>query len=163
VLSVPDFSATELNISTPIVASAVDALQTPLTAEEQRDEPYTFGGAMRVVPSFDAKLKTSGEFLMVFWVYGTEHANGKPDIQIEYSFHRKTAEGEKYFNKAQPQNLNASTLQPNFDITAGHQVLSVFGVPLKSFPVGDYRVEFKITDRISGKTLTENVNFTVEA
>jgi hypothetical protein len=29
--------------------------------------------------------------------------------------------------------------------------------------VGDYRLEIKLTDKISGKTLTQNVNFTVEA
>jgi hypothetical protein len=36
-------------------------------------------------------------------------------------------------------------------------------VPLASFPVGDYRLEIKLTDKLSGKTMTQNVNFTVEA
>jgi len=161
-LAVPDFTGQELGISTPIIATAVEPLTTPLSPEDQRANPYVFGGALRVVPARDSKFKTSGEFLMVFWVYG-QPASGKPDVQIEYSFHQKTADGEKYFNKAQPQAFNASTLPPNFDFAAGHQLMSIFGVPLKSFPAGDYRVEFTITDKLSGKKLTQNATFTVES
>jgi hypothetical protein len=36
-------------------------------------------------------------------------------------------------------------------------------VPLKSFPAGEYRAEIKITDKLSGKTLTHNATFTVQA
>jgi hypothetical protein len=161
-ITVPDYTGPQLTISTPIVATSVDPLQTPLSPEEQRANPYTFGGALRVVPSRDMKFKTSGEFLMVFWVYG-QPASGKPDVQIEYNFHHKTAEAEKYFNKAQPQVFNASTLPPNFDFAAGHQLMSIFGVPLKSFPAGDYRVEFTVIDKRTGNKLTENVTFTVES
>ncbi|MBI3049917.1 MAG: hypothetical protein HYY76_16580 [Acidobacteria bacterium] len=161
-ITVPDFTGPELAISTPIIATAVEPLTSPLSPEEQRANPYTFGGALRVVPSREMKFKTSGEFLMVFWVYG-QPASGKPDVQIEYNFHHKTAEGEKYFNKAQPQVFNASTLPPNFDFAAGHQLMSIFGVPLKTFPAGDYRVEFTITDKLSGRKLTQNVTFTVES
>ena len=161
-ITVPDFTGPELVISTPIVATSVDPLTTPLSPEEQRANPYTFGGALQVVPSRDMRFKTSGEFLMVFWVYG-QPASGKPDVQIEYNFHHKTAEGEKYFNKAQPQVFNASTLPPNFDFAAGHQLMSIFGVPLKSFPAGEYRVEFTIIDKRSGSKLTQNATFTVES
>ena len=161
-LTVPDYTGPQLTISTPIVATAVEPLQTPLSPEEQRANPYTFGGALRVVPSPDMKFKTSGEFLMVFWVYG-QPASGKPDVQIEYNFHHKTAEGEKYFNKAQPQVFNASTLPPNFDFAAGHQLMSIFGVPLKSFPAGEYRIEFTIIDKRSGNKVTQNATFTVES
>lgn len=161
-ITVPDYTGQQLAISTPIVATDVQPLQAALSAEEQRANPYTFGGSLRVVPSRDMKFKTSGEFLMVFWVYG-QPASGKPDVQVEYNFHQKTAEGEKYFNKAQPQVFNASTLPPNFDFAAGHQLMSIFGVPLKSFPAGDYRVEFTIIDKRTGSKLTQNATFTVES
>jgi hypothetical protein len=161
-ITVPDFTGSELMISTPIIATAVEPLATPLGPEEQRANPYTFGGALRVMPSRDLKFKNSGEFLMVFWVYG-QPASGKPDVQIEYNFHHKAADGEKYFNKAQPQIFNASTLPPNFDFAAGHQLMSIFGVPLKTFPLGEFRVEFTITDKLSGKKLTQNATFTVES
>jgi hypothetical protein len=161
-ITVPDYTGQQLAISTPIVATSVEPLQTPLSPEDQRTNPYTFGGALRVVPSRDMKFKTSGEFLMVFWVYG-QPPSGKPDVQVEYNFHHKAAEGEKYFNKAQPQVFNASTLPPNFDFAAGHQLMSIFGVPLKSFPAGEYRVEFTVIDKRTGNKLTQNATFTVES
>jgi hypothetical protein len=36
-------------------------------------------------------------------------------------------------------------------------------VQLTSFPAGDYRLEVKVTDKISGKSITRDVNFTVTA
>jgi len=160
-ITVPDFGSAEITTSSVLLGS-VEQIASPLTPEQQQENPYTFGN-MKVVPSPDAKLKKSGELQVLFWVYGTQANAGKPDVQIDYNFHQKTAEGEKYFNKTAPQVLNASTLPPQFDVAAGHQLPGSLVVPLASFPVGDYRLEIKVTDKISGKTFTQNVNFTVEA
>ena len=160
-LTVPDFGGADITTSSVLLGS-VEQIAAPLTPEQQQENPYTFGN-MKVVPSVDAKLKKSGELQVLFWVYGTQANAGKPDVQIDYSFHQKTAEGEKYFNKTAPQLLNASTLPPQFDVAAGHQLPGSLVVPLASFPVGDYRLEIKVTDKISGKAFTQNVNFTVEA
>lgn len=160
-LTVPDFNTPDLSISSVFIGD-IEQLTTPLTPAQQQENPYTFGN-MRVVPSADFKLKKSGELQVLFWVYGTQQTSGKPDVQIEYNFHVKAAEGEKYFNKTAPQLLNASTLPPQFDIAAGHQLPGSLVVPLMSFPVGEYRIEIKVTDKISGKTLTHNASFTVEA
>ena len=160
-LTVPDFGSSEITTSS-ILLGSVEQIAAPLTPEQQQENPYTFGN-MKVVPSADSKLKKSGELQVLFWVYGTQANAGKPDVQIEYNFHQKTAEGEKYFNKTAPQLLNASTLPPQFDVAAGHQLPGSLVVPLASFPVGDYRLEIKVTDKISGKAFTQNVNFTVEA
>ncbi|MBI2829295.1 MAG: hypothetical protein HYX77_08510 [Acidobacteria bacterium] len=160
-LTVPDFNGPELSISSVFIG-AVEQQLAPLTTEQQQENPYTFGN-MRVVPSTDFKLKKSGELQVLFWIYGTQQASGKPDVQIDFNFHLKTADGEKYFNKTAPQLLNASTLPPQFDVAAGHQLPGSLIVPLVSFPVGDYRLEMKLTDKVSGKTLTYNASFTVEA
>ena len=104
------------------------------------------------------KFSKSGELNLVFWIYGAgAAAAGKPNVQIEYAFHQKLAEGEKYFNRTQPQVLNAESLPPEFDVAAGHQLPGTLTVPLASFPAGDYRLEIKITDKTSSKTLTQNV------
>jgi hypothetical protein len=161
-LTVPDFNGPELSTSSIIIANAIEPVTTPLTREQQQENPYVFG-TMRVVPSTDMKLKKSGELQVLFWIYGTQQQAGKPNVLVEYNFHQKTAEGEKYFNKTAPQELNAQTLPPQFDVAAGHQLPGSLVVPLMSFPAGDYRVEIKITDKISGKTLTQNAAFTVEA
>ena len=100
--------------------------------------------------------------LVIFWIYGAGDAGaGKPDVTLEYNFHQRVAGAEKYFNKTQPQIVNATTLPPDFNVTAGHQVPGSLEIPLASFPAGDYRLEIKITDKVSGKTLTQNANFTV--
>jgi hypothetical protein len=160
-LTVPELVGPDLTTSS-VLLGTIEQLSAPLTPEQQQENPYTFG-TMRVVPSLDAKFAKSGELQVLFWVYGAQTNAGKPDLQIEYNFHQKTAEGEKYFNKTAPQLLNASTLPPQFDVAAGHQLPGSLVVPLASFPVGDYRLEIKLTDKLSGKTMTQNVNFTVEA
>ena len=37
----------------------------------------------------------------------------------------------------------------------------MLSIPLASFPAGDYRLEIKVTDKASSKTLVQNVAFTV--
>ena len=160
-LSVPDFNAAELTTSSVIVASSVEPVQTAMSNEQQQENPYTFG-TMKIVPTDEPKFQKSGELQVVFWIYGaSQDASKKPDVQIEYNFHQKTAEGEKYFNKTAPQQLNASTLPPQFDMAAGHQLPGSLVVPLASFPAGEYRLEIKVTDKPSGKTLTRDVAFSV--
>jgi len=160
-LTVPDFSSTELSTSSLLVGP-IEVIAAPLSPEEQQANPYTFG-TMRVSPSVGANLSKGGELQVLFWVYGAQTTAGKPDLQIDYNFHQKTADGEQYFNKTAPQVLNASTLPAQFDTAAGHQLPGNLVVPLASFPVGDYRLEIKLTDNFSGKTLTQNLDFTVEA
>ncbi len=89
-------------------------------------------------------------------------SSNKPDVSVEYNFYQKQAGApEKFFNKTNPQNLNAQTLPPQFDLAAGHQLQSGQAVPLASFPEGDYRLEIKVTDKIANKTLTKEISFTV--
>jgi hypothetical protein len=75
----------------------------------------------------------------------------------------KSAGGEKFFNKTALMELNASTLPPQFDIAAGHQLQGGQEIPMASFPEGDYRLEIKVTDTLASKTLTRDINFTVTA
>ena len=59
--------------------------------------------------------------------------------------------------------MNAESLPPEFNLEKGHQLLSSLSIPLKSFPVGDYRVEIKITDKPSGKSVMREAVFQVSA
>lgn len=162
-LTVPNFATTDLQTSSVILAGTVEPIAKPLTPAEQLEQPYTLNG-VRLVPSPDGKFKKSSELQLVFWVYGAGNTAGKPNLVIDYSFHQKTGDAEKYFNKTAPQELSAQTLQPDFDANLGHQLMGyLLGLPLTSFPEGDYRLEIKITDKISGKTVTQNANFAVVA
>ena len=156
-ITVPGFTGTGLGMSSVLIGT-IEPLAASLDDDQQRENPYTFG-QMSVSVSTD--VNKSGELQALFWIYGAQENDSKPDVQIEYSFHRQTPEGETYFNKTPPQMLNANTLPPQFDI-ATDQLPGMLFVPLASFPEGEYRLEIKVTDAISGETLTHNANFTVE-
>jgi hypothetical protein len=163
-LVVPDYKAADLKTSS-IMVGTIEPLAQPLPADQQPENPYVFG-TMRIVPLTAPQLSKSGELSLLFWIYGVQvdAATRKPNVTVEYNFYvTEPGAVERYFNKTAPQDLNAQTLPPDFDLAAGHQLPGSLGVPLASFPVGNYRLEVKVTDKVSGKTLTENVNFAVAA
>ena len=163
-VNVPDFWNNELSTSSVIVAQRIDPLPAPLTPQQQAERPYALG-MMEIVPAFETKFTKKSELSTFMLIYNpkVDSAN-KPDVSVEYNFYQKLAgQPEKFFNKTNPQNLNAQTLPPNFDFAAGHQLQSGQAVPLASFPEGDYRLEIKITDKMANKTLTKEINFTVAA
>ena len=155
-ITVPDFTKAELGTSSMLLATAIQPAPAGSTPDE---DPYIFG-QMQFVPSRDGKYKKADTLDVIYWVYGaTGDANGKPDITVENSFNVKNADGsEKFFNKTQPQALNA---QSPYNVMQG--IPNFLEVPLASFAPGDYRLEIKITDKPSGKTVTQNVNFSVAA
>jgi hypothetical protein len=160
-VSVPDLWNGELNTSSVIVYERVDPLPAPLTPEQQGERPYALG-TMEIVPAQTTKFTKKSELSTFVLIYNAkvDPAN-KPDVSVEYNFYAKQAGSEKFFNKTNPQNLNAQTLPPQFDIAAGHQLQSGQSVPLASFPEGDYRLEIKVTDKIANKSLTREVIFSV--
>ena len=163
-VNVPDFWNNELATSSVIIAQRIDPLPAPLTPQQQADRPYALG-MMEIVPTFESKFTKKAELSTFMLIYNpkVDSAN-KPDVSVEYNFYQKLAgQPEKFFNKTNPQNLNAQTLPPNFDFAAGHQLQSGQAVPLASFPEGDYRLEIKITDKIANKSLTREITFTVSA
>jgi len=161
-VNVPDFWNGDLATSSVIIAQRIDPLATPLTPQQQADRPYALG-QMEIVPTFESKFTKKSELSTFMLIYNPKvDAQNKPDVSVEYNFYQKPAgQPEKFFNKTNPQNLNAQTLPPNFDFAAGHQLQSGQAVPLASFPEGDYRLEIKITDKLANKSLTREINFTV--
>jgi hypothetical protein len=160
-MEVPDLWSEELATSSVIVAERIDPLPAPLTPQQQAERPYVLG-TMEIVPLLSTNLTKKSELSTFILIYNakTDAAN-KPDVMVEYNFYTKQAGAEKFFNKTNPQNLNAQTLPPQFDFAAGHQLQSGQAVPLASFPEGEYRLEIKITDKLANKTLTRDVSFNV--
>lgn len=160
-VEIPNLWNDELNTSSVFVAELITPLPAPLSPQQQAERPYALG-AMEIIPVFDTKFTKKTELSTFLLIYNakTDAAN-KPDISIEYNFYVKEAGAEKFFNKTNPQNLNAQTLPPQFDFAAGHQLQSGQAVPLASFPEGDYRLEIKVIDKLGNKTLTRDVNFSV--
>jgi hypothetical protein len=157
---VPNLSS-ELMVSSIFLADKIEPLSAPLKAEDQIKQPYTLG-TMAIEPATSNAIRQSGELSIIFFVYNTGVDPGqKPNVQIQYNFHRKTAEGEKFFNRTNPQDFNAQTLPPEFSLSQGHQIVGGQSVPLASFEPGDYRLEIQVSDKVAGKTVTANVPFTV--
>jgi hypothetical protein len=165
-LTVPNYWSDELVTSSVIVADKVEPLNAPLTAREQLEQPYTLG-TTQIFPSMTNTFSKKNEISIVFLIYNPAlGADKKPDVAVDYSFYQKlaTAEnGEKFFNKTNPQVFSAKTLPPQFDPAAGHQLVAGQSLPLGSFPEGEYRLEIKVSDKISGKTVTHNIKFVVTA
>lgn len=155
-LTVPDYSKPELQTSSLMVGPLGQA-----TAAEAAENPYVIGN-MKLAPMDKPSFGKAAEFVMLYFIYGFQKdmATGKPNLSIEYAFYQKTGDTEKYFNKTAPRDINATTVPPDFDLSAG-QLPEEFGVPLASFPAGDYRLEVKVTDKVNNKVLTQNVAFTV--
>ena len=163
-LTVPNYWSGELATSTIILADKVEPLGQPLTPREQIEQPYTFGQT-QIVPAMKNTFTKKSELSVVFLIYNTGlDAEKKPDVTVDYSFYQKvsTAEnGEQFFNKTNPQVFSAKTLPPQFDPALGHQLVAGQSLPLGSFPDGEYRLEIKISDKLSGKTITHKVQFFV--
>lgn len=160
-ITVPDLS-TEFTTSSVLVTDTITMLTAPLTPEEQRERPFVFG-AQELVPAADAEFAKNQELNIFFQVYnpGLDDA-GKPNLVMEYNFHRTENGEEKFFNKTAPQNVNASNLPAQFD-PAVFPVPGGITVPLTTFPVGEFRLEIKVIDKAAGRELVRNVNFTVTA
>jgi hypothetical protein len=160
-LTVPDYWVDGMTTSPMIIADKIDQLAAPLTPEQQMERPYVLG-SMEITPAADQNLSKKEELSLIFLVYNVQvNETGKPDLEVEYRFHQKTGEAEKFFNRTQPQLFNATTLPPQFDVRAGHQVVGGQTIPLASFPEGDYRLEIKVNDKLGSKSITRDVTFTV--
>ena len=160
-VDVPDLWNNQLQLSSIIVPELVEPLSAPLTPDEQILSPYSLG-TTRIVPKFDQNFGKQAELSLIFLVYNPGLADrSKPDITIEYSFHRQSDGGEQYFNRTNPQEFNGQTLPPGFDLTLGHQIVAGQTVPLSLFPAGSYRLEIKVTDNTNSAEIIENLMFTV--
>ena len=160
-VEIPDLWNGELTTSTVIVAKSIEPLAAPLTPQQQAERPYAMG-TMEIVPLLGTRFTKQTELSTFMLIYNAKtDAGNKPDVTVEYNFYTKQGGAEKFFNKTNPQALNAQTLPPQFDFAAGHQLQSGQAVPLATFPEGDYRLEIKVTDKLASKTITRDVNFTV--
>ena len=100
-----------------------------------------------LLPAPDMEFKKAEELSIFFQVYnsGLDSA-GKPNLTLEYEFHKTEGTGEKFFNKTNPQVVSAANLPPQFD-PAKFPVPGGITVPLASFTEGPYRLNIKITDK----------------
>jgi hypothetical protein len=161
-LDVPNYTSPELMTSTIILAQHVNQLTAPVPTDQQSEHPYAFGQTeIEVAP--ERKFKKSDELIVLFQIYNaTVSPEKKFSLEATYTFYRQETGGEKRFNSTEPQPLNNDTMPPGFDPSSSNSSIQAGqGIPLQSFTDGSYRLEIKITDKQSGKVLTQNTTFTV--
>jgi hypothetical protein len=159
-LDVPNYGS-EFSTSTVILAERVDQLPAPISPDAQSERPYSFGQT-EIVVAADHKFKTSQELIVLLQIYNPMLTPEKKfNLDATYTFYRQDAGTEKRFNSTEPQTFSSETMGPGFDPSGNSSIQAGQGVPLQSFPEGSYRLEIKITDKLSAKVLTQNVNFTV--
>jgi hypothetical protein len=161
-VTVPDFYNGELATSTILVADKVNMLSAPIGPDEARERPFVFG-LQELLPAPDMEFKKAEELSIFFQVYNSGlDSTGKPNLTLEYEFHKAEGTGEKFFNKTNPQVVNGTNLPPQFD-PAKFPVPGGITVPLASFGEGSYRLNIKITDKAAGKPpLVKDIKFTVK-
>jgi len=161
-VSVPDLWNDQLATSTVMETVRIDSLTEPMPPDQMLANPYTLG-TMRIVPKIESAYLTTDELSLVFLVYNCGLMEGKPDVSIGYEFNTRGPTGDEYFNRTNPQVFNGQTLPPQFDMTAGHQLVAGQAIPLGGFPPADYRLVITVTDNTSGTSLVHNVDFSVSA
>jgi hypothetical protein len=160
-LSVPDFWTRELTTSTVILADRLTMVGEPLAPEQLAERPYVIG-QNDIEPALDSTFWKDEELIAVFLVYNpTVMPDKKFDVQVEYHFFLRKGEAETYLNRTEPQRFNPAILGAQFDPAAGHPLMAGQAVPLAGFQEGQYRLAIRVTDLISGKSVTRDVNFTV--
>jgi hypothetical protein len=160
-LDVPNYGAGEFSTSTVILAERVDQLSAPMTPDQQSEHPYAFGQT-EIVVSPDHQFKKAQELIVLLQIYNPMVTPEKKfNLEATYTFYRQDAGTEKRFNSTEPQTFSSDTMGAGFDPTGNSSIQAGQGVPLQRFPDGTYRLEIKITDKLSAKVLTQNVNFTV--
>lgn len=161
-LILPDFASDELTTSSIILADRIAVLDRPPADEQLHEHPYLIG-LSEIQPAVDNVLRKDEELIVVFLVYNPfVTPERKFDIEVEYHFYSRSGEsGERYFNRTKPQRFTPAIMGPQFDPAAGHPLMAGQGVPLASFPAGDYRLAIKVTDIVTGKSILRDVLFTI--
>ena len=160
-LEIPDFWNERLQTSSLIVAELVEPLDQPLSADQQVANPYTLG-TTRIVPKTNREFLSAEELALIMLVYNPQLTSDQmPDLTVDYSFHIENEAGEEFFNKTNPQQFNAQTLPPGFDLAGGHQIVAGQSVPLGGFQTGRYRLEIIVTDNLSGQSVVSDLTFNV--
>ena len=161
-LILPDFRSNELAVSSAILADRVTVLDRPPPEDQLPERPYLIG-LSEIEPAADSLFRQDEELIVVLLVYNPfVTPERKFDVEVEYHFYSRNGETpERFFNRTKPQRFTPSVMGPQFDPSAGDPLLAGQGVPLASFPQGEYRLAITVTDIVTGRSIQRDVVFTI--
>jgi hypothetical protein len=155
-VTVPDFWNDEIALSSLILASDVRVLGASPSAKQQAEHPYTFGRA-EVIPVAAPAFSPNDALSVVYQVcnYGAPDA----DLQAEYNFYRVDTPTRVLFNRTPSQRFGDEDLPPPAPWESVAFLTQT--VSLKTFPPGRYELEVIVRDRLTRRSVSQSVAFTV--
>jgi len=153
-ITVPDYSAKAFAMSSLTLLASFGRQDADLGPDEGASGGLYSMGSFRLVPRATATLQKSDTLAFYYQVYNPapEQASGKPNLESTYSFFIKDATGWKPFRKP--------AVKPVGQVELFVIELKDLLKPDQPLPV-DFRMEAKITDKVSGATLTHDLLFSV--
>jgi GWxTD domain-containing protein len=154
-ITVPDYGAKAFAMSSLTLLASFGRQDAGLGPDEGATGAGLYSmGTFRLVPRATPALQKSDTLAFYYQVYNPtpEEASGKPSLESTYSFFLKDATGWKPFRKPAVKpvgqvELFALDLK---DLLRPDQVLPV-----------DVRMEAKVTDKVTGQSVTRDLLFTV--
>jgi hypothetical protein len=160
-LHLPPANASELSISSVIVADDVTTRTVPYPPPQQAAHPYSIG-LTEITPARDTIFSRDDRLNVAFQVINARPSEiGKPDIGIAFRIVRVNGDREQPVASLTPQEYTADTLPGDFDLRLGHPIFAAMSVPLATLTRGEYRLKIAVNDRVSGRGMTGDTNFTV--
>jgi len=153
-ISVPDFSARTFAISSLTLLASFGRQDADLGPDEGASGGLYSMGSFRLVPRAAPTLQQTDTLAFYYQVYNPtpEQATGKPNLESTYSFFLKDATGWKPFRKP--------AVKPVGQVELYEIDLKTLLRPDQPLPV-DFRMEAKVTDKVSGQSLSRELFFTV--
>ena len=162
-VTVPDLKS-GLTTSSVLVAERIerDAADRRATYEQQLDDPFRLWG-LRITPATRRVFTASEKLSVLFLVYQASPSwDDKPDVEVRYRVHRNAmAENDGLVAEAPPERFDKTTLPASFSLKGGDLILAERQIPLETLPVGAYRLEIVVTDRVARAAVRRIVPFSV--
>lgn len=160
-LHLPSAPASDLAVSSIIVADGVGLRETPYPSDQQTAHPYAIG-VTDITPAPDTLFTRDERLRVAFQVINPQPSElGKPDVVVAFRIVRVVGDREQPVASLTPQLYTAATLPEDFDLRLGHPVFAAMAAPLASLTRGDYRLKIVVSDRLAGKAVQGEVDFAV--
>jgi hypothetical protein len=144
-IDVPAFTGTELLVSSLILSTRIEKIETPLLSLRL---PFT-QGAYSVVPRTTQRYMNGEDLTIFFEVFGAApDAQGHHHMDLAYQFYLE--------DRGAWLPVGSSTLVADQEETA-----QAWNVTLHGWPSGRYRVEVTVKDTLTGRVSTRGTYFDV--
>ncbi|HUD71729.1 MAG TPA: hypothetical protein VMQ62_07165, partial [Dongiaceae bacterium] len=154
-ITVPDFSAKAFAMSTITLLASFRQAEAGIGPDDEKGGSGLYSlGSFRLVPRAANVLAKTDALSFYYQVYNPapDAASGKPNLESTYTFFLKDATGWKPFRKPAVKAVNQVEL---FDLA-----LKDLMAPTQPLPA-EFKMEAKVTDKVSGQSLTREILFTV--